>query len=46
MTAHGNGPESVLLGRKTGRDEGKDVQREAVDGDEGVPPLADVCQRC
>jgi hypothetical protein len=24
---------------------GKDIQRNAVDADEGVPPLADICQR-
>jgi len=45
MTAYVTGPETVLLGEEVGGDEGKDVQRDTVDINEGVPPLADICQR-
>jgi len=46
MTAYVTGIETVRrLEMEVGGDEGKDVQRNAVDADEGVPPLADVCQR-
>ena len=45
MTAYITGTELVRLGVKMGGDEGKDIQRNAVDVNEGVPPLADVCQR-
>jgi len=45
MTAHMTGAETVRLGIEVGGDEGKDVQRDAVDVNEGIPPLADVCQR-
>jgi hypothetical protein len=41
MTAHESGPETVLLGREMGGDEGKDIQRDAVDGSEGVHPSTD-----
>ena len=45
MTAYLTGFEKVLLGREVGGDEGKDVQRNAVDVGEGVLPFADACQR-
>jgi len=45
MTAHMTGVETVRLGIEVGGDEGKDIQRDAVDVIEGVPPFADVCQR-
>ena len=45
ITAHITGIETIRLGMKVGGDERKDIQRNAVDADEGVPPLADVCQR-
>ena len=44
MTAYITGIEKVRLGMEVGGDKGKDIQRNAVDVDEGVPPLADVCQ--
>ena len=40
MTTNERDAEAVLLGREVGRDEREDVQRYAVDGDEGVLPLA------
>jgi len=45
LTAYMAGTEAVLLRIEMGGNEGKDIQRYAVDGDEGVPPLADSCQR-
>ena len=45
MTTHVTGPETVFLGTEMGGDEGKDIQRNPVDIDEGVPPFMDVCQR-
>jgi len=45
MTAYTTGAESVPLRIEMGGNEGKDIQRYAVDGDEGVTPLADSCQR-
>ena len=45
MAAHERGTETVLLGREVGGDEGKDIQRDAVDVNEGVLPLADGRQR-
>ena len=45
MTAYMTGPEKVRLGIEVGGDEGKDIQRNAVDVSEGVPPFADACQR-
>jgi len=45
MAAYMTDAEKVRLGMKVGGDERKDIQRNAVDADEGVPPLADVCQR-
>jgi hypothetical protein len=41
MTAHESGLETVLLGREMGGDEREDIQRNAVDGSEGVPPFTD-----
>src|SRR5882762_976503 len=41
MTAHKTCAETVLLGREVGGDEGKDVQRDAVDANERVLPLAE-----
>ena len=41
MTAYESGAETVVLGREMGGDEGEDIQREAVYGNEGVHPLAD-----
>ena len=46
MKAHESGAEKVPLGRKMGGDDRKDIQRDAVNGDERVPPFADVCQCC
>ena len=45
MTAYITGIETVRLVMEVGGDKGKDVRRNAVDVNEGVPPLADVCQR-
>lgn len=42
MTAHTTSIEMVLLGLEIGGDEGKDIQRDTVNGNEGVPPFADV----
>ena len=44
MTAHESGAETVLLRREMGGDEGKDIQRESVDGSEGVPRFTDGCE--
>ena len=41
MTAHESGAETVLLRREVGGDEGKDIQRDTVDGCEGVLQFAD-----
>ena len=45
VTAHRSGTETVFLGGEVGRDEGKDIRWNAVDASEGVPPLANGCQR-
>jgi len=45
MTANKTGAEAVLLGREIRGDDGKDIQRDAVYANEGVPPLADIRQR-
>ena len=45
MTAYITGVETVRLGMEVDRDKGEDIKRNAVDVNEGVPPLADVCQR-
>ena len=45
MTAYESGAKTVLLGRETGGDQGKVLQRDAVYVNEGVPLLADSCQR-
>ena len=44
MAAYMAGVETVRLGMEVGGDEGKDVQRDAVDVNEGIPPLANVRQ--
>jgi len=44
MTAYVTGVETVRLGMEVGGDEGEDVQRNTVDVNEGVPPLADARQ--
>jgi len=44
MTTHMSGTETVLLGTEMGGDEGKNIQRNAIDAGEGVPPFTDVCQ--
>ena len=44
-TAHESGPEPVRLEREVGGDQGKSLQRDAIYGNEGVPPLADGRQR-
>ena len=36
MTTHESAAETILLRREVGGDEGKDIQRDAVDGNEGV----------
>ena len=46
MTTHESGVEKFLLGNEMGGDEREDVQRDAVDRDERVSPLADIRQRC
>lgn len=46
MAAYKSGTETVPLGREVGGDERKDIQRESVDGNKGVLPLADGRQRC
>ena len=40
-TAYESDPEPVRLGREMGGNQGKNLQRDAVYGNEGVPPLAD-----
>lgn len=45
MAAYETGMEDVFLRREMGGYEGNDVQREAVDGGERVPPFANSCQR-
>ena len=45
MTAHMTGAKTVHLGVEMGRDEGKDIERNAVDGSQRVPPPADIRQR-
>ena len=45
MAAYITGPEMIRLGMEVGGDKGKDVQRNAVDVNEGVLPLTDICQR-
>lgn len=44
MTAYATGPEKVRLGREMDEDEGKNIQRHAIDVGQGAPPLADVYQ--
>ena len=41
MTAHKTREETVLLGREVGGDEGKEIQRDAVDVSDGVLPFTD-----
>ena len=43
MTAHRSGMETVLLG-EVGGDEGKNIDRDAIDVGKGVLPLANGCQ--
>ena len=45
MTTHITGTETVFLGMEMGGNEAKDIQGNAVDVNEGVPPFTDVCQR-
>ena len=45
MAAYEGGSEPVRLGGEMGGDEGKNLQRDAIYGNERVPPLADGCQR-
>lgn len=45
MTAYEAGAKPVPLEGEMGRDEGKDIQRDAVYVKEGVPPLPDIRQR-
>ena len=44
MAADEGGEEPVLLGRQVGGDEGKNIERDAVDGGKRVLPFADGCQ--
>ena len=44
MTAYESGLETILQ-KEMGGDQGKDVQRDTVYGNEGVPPLPDSRQR-
>ena len=41
MTAHETGAETILVGSEVGGNEGKDIQRDAVDWNERVLPFAD-----
>jgi hypothetical protein len=41
MATHESGPETVPLGGEMGVDEGKDIQRNAINGSEGVHPFTD-----
>ena len=41
MKANKAGAETIAVGREMGRDEGKYILREAVDGNERVSPFAD-----
>jgi len=41
MAAHEGGTETLLLGREIGGDQGEDIHRGAVYGNEGVDPLVD-----
>ena len=41
MTAYESGAEAILRGREVGGDEGKDIQRDAVDGSEGILQFTD-----
>lgn len=45
VTAYMGGLQTVLDIRKVVGDEGNDIQRNAIDLNEGVPPLADICRR-
>ena len=45
MTTHRSGVETVLLGRQVDGDETEDLQRDAIDVNEGVFPLTNGCQR-
>ena len=45
MAAYEGGSEPVRLGGEMGGDEGKNLQRDAIYGNEGIPPLADGRQR-
>ena len=44
VTAHGSCAENISLGREVRGDEGKDVQRNTVDGSEGVLQFTDGCK--
>ena len=44
MTTHESGAKAVLLRGEVGRDERKDIQRNAVDAGKGVPPFSDGCK--
>ena len=46
MATYKTGAETVPLGREMDGDKGKDIDWDAVYGNEGVPPFADSCQRC
>ena|SRR5258708_688415 len=43
-TAHESSADTVLLRREVGGDEGKDIQRDAVDGSGEVLQFADSCE--
>ena len=45
MAAHESCTESIAVGREMSGDEGKDIQRNAVDGGESVPPFPNGYQR-
>ena len=45
MAAYEAGAETVSLKSEVGGNEGKDIQREAIDRGERVLPLVDGCQR-
>ena len=45
MAAYKTGTETVALGREMGGYEGEDIPRDAVNGNERVPPFANIHQR-
>ena len=44
VTAYETCAETVTLGREVGRDDGKDIQWDAIYANEGIPPLTNIRQ--